>query len=154
MARDRTIHIDVVSDVATPIRPRRGEILAGVERRRKWPDEVRIAIVAEALEPGTVVSQVARRHDLNPSQLFGWLKQYRAEAIALRSAKLDVDAPAFAPAVLDVTTIAKTEAMSAAQSAPEPASIEISLGAATVRIVGGADARTLAIVLKALRALA
>ena len=154
MARDRTIHIDVVSDVARPVRPRRGEILAGVERRRKWPDEVRIAIVAEALEPGTVVSQVARRHDLNPSQLFGWLKQYRAEAIALRSAKLDVDAPAFAPAVLDVTTIAKTEAMSAAQSAPEPASIEISLGAATVRIVGGADARTLAIVLKALRALA
>jgi transposase-like protein len=43
---------------------RRGEVLIGVERRRKWLDETRIAIVAEALEPG--VSHVARRHDLNP----------------------------------------------------------------------------------------
>jgi transposase-like protein len=26
-------------------------VLTGPERRRKWPDEVKIAIVAEALEP-------------------------------------------------------------------------------------------------------
>jgi hypothetical protein len=36
----------------------------------------------------------------------------------------------------------------------DPASIEISIGSATVRIRGPADAKTLAIVLKALRAFA
>ena len=152
MARDRTIHNDVVSDVTTPVRLRRGEVL-GVERRRKWPDETRISIMAEALEPGAVISHVARRHDINPSQLFGWLKQYRDEARGLRSAQSIVDTPTFAAAVLDVGASAKTEATAAAQAVAEPATIEISIGAATVRIRGAADARTLAIVLKALRAL-
>lgn len=161
MARDRTIDNDVVSDVAWPVRPRRGEVLNGVERRRKWPDEARIAIVAEALEPGAVVSHVARRHDLNPSQLFGWLKQYGAEARALRTATSVVALPAFATAVMDLATPAKpdvtpTTAPSScpALRGPDPASIEISIGTAMVRIRGAADAKTLAIVLKALRALA
>jgi transposase len=133
------------------MRLRRGEVL-GVERRRKWPDETRISIMAEALEPGAVISHVARRHDINPSQLFGWLKQYRDEARGLRSAQSIVDTPAFAAAVLDVAS-AKTAATAAAQAVAEPATIEISIGAATVRIRGAADVRTLAIVLKALRAL-
>jgi transposase len=134
--------------------------LAGVERRRKWPHDARIAIIAEALEPGAVVSHVARRHDINPSQLFGWLKQHRAEAMALRSARPGVvDVPAFAAAMLDVTTIASPEAPPGlspppALSPPDVASIEISIGSATVRIRGAADAKTLALVLRALKALA
>ncbi len=155
MARDRTIHNDVVIDVASPVRTRRGEVL-GVERRRKWPDETRISIVAEAREPGAIVSHVARRHDVNPSQLFGWMKRYPADALALRSAKAAVAVPTFATAVLDVGAFARneTEPVPVAKSVPEPVSIEISIGPATVRIHGAADAKTLAIVLKALRALA
>ena len=134
--------------------------MAGVERRRKWPHEARIAIIAEALEPGAVVSHVARRHDINPSQLFGWLKQHRAETMALRAARPEVaDVPAFAAAMLDVTTIANAEAPPGlspppAFSPPEVTSIEISIGSATVRIRGAADAKTLALVLRALKALA
>ena len=160
MSRDRTIHTDDVSDVATLVRPRRGEVLAGVERRRNWSDEARIAIITEALEPGAIVSHVARRHDINPSQLFGWLKQYRAKAMAPRAARPDVvDLPPFAAAMLDVTTIANAEAPPGlspppALSPPEVASIEISIGSATVRIRGAADAKTLALVLRALKALA
>jgi transposase len=159
MARDRTIHNDVVSDVASSARVRRGEVLIGVERRRKWSDEMRIAIVAEALEPGVVVSQVARRHDLNPSQLFGWLKHYRAEVMALRSAKLAASAPAFVPAMLDVTDVATTPqvpiiAAGATVSTAAPGLIEISIAAMTIRVHGAADAKTIALVLKALRALA
>lgn len=149
MALDRTIHNDVVSNVSSPPRARRGEVLSGIERRRKWPDAIRIAIVAEALEPGTVVSHVARRHDLNPSQLFGWLKQYRAEAVALRATKSTVDLPSFAPVMIEASPVLPTPA---AQPSPtELASIEISIGTATVRIRGAADAKTLAVVLKALR---
>jgi transposase len=133
--------------------------LNGIERRRKWPDETRIAIVSEALEPGVVVSQVARRHDINPSQLFGWLKQYRAEAMTLRASKHDADSPAFATAMLDVAPVANAEmpmAVSSLSAAAPPAlaSIEISIGLAMVRIRGAADAKTLAVVLKALRSLA
>ena len=119
-------------------------MLSGVERRRKWPDERKIAIVAEALEPGIVVSDVARRHDMSPSQLFGWLKQFRNDAQALIEAKR----PVFAPAVLDTTPVATLPLPSS-----DPAVIEISVGEATVRIRGWVDARTLAAVLKALRVL-
>jgi transposase-like protein len=31
------------------------------------------------------VSDVARRHDINPSQLFGWVKQFHAAAMAMTS---------------------------------------------------------------------
>jgi Transposase len=34
-----------------------------------------MAIVAQALEPGIVLFDVARRHDISPSQLLGWLKR-------------------------------------------------------------------------------
>jgi transposase len=151
MARDRTIHSNVVSDVTSPVRVRRGEVL-GVERRRQWPDAERIAIVAEALEPGVVVSHVARRHDVNPSQLFGWLKRYRTEALALRSAAVTTDMPTFAPVMIEALAT-PSSATTATVSVAEPPSIEISIGATTVRIRGAADAKTLAAVLKALRAL-
>ena len=34
-------------------------------RRRRWPLEVKRRLVAETLEPGSSVSIVARRHDVN-----------------------------------------------------------------------------------------
>jgi len=82
MARDRYDHSDDHSDVITPMRPRRMEVLTGAERRRKWSDEAKIVIVAEALADGVVVSDVARRHDVMPSQLFGWMRQFRDAALA------------------------------------------------------------------------
>ena len=83
MARDRYDNNDDDNDVASTVRPRRVEVLTGPERRRKWPDEVKIAIVAEALAEGVVVSEVARRHDIVPSQLFGWMRRFRPEAKAM-----------------------------------------------------------------------
>jgi transposase len=55
-------------------------VITGPERRRDWPDERKIAIVAKALVPGVNVSAIARAHDINPQQLFGWHKRFRAEA--------------------------------------------------------------------------
>lgn len=40
--------------------------------RRRWSDEFKARAVAEALEPGSSVSAIARRLDIHPSQLFGW----------------------------------------------------------------------------------
>jgi len=146
MARDRYDNNDDDSDVTTAVRPRRVEVLTGPERRRKWPDEVKIAIVAEALVKGVVVSEVARRHDIAPSQLFGWMRRFRPEA-----ASASVDPPTFAPVALDLAPVMHP----VATLPPErPVAIEISVGIATVRIRGAIDTRSLAAVLKALKVLA
>ena len=50
----------------------RVEVITGVERRRDWTDEEKLAIVAESCQDGVVISAVARRHGLRPQQLFTW----------------------------------------------------------------------------------
>ena len=147
MARDRYVDSDDHNAISSAVRPRRIEVLSGSERRRKWSYETKIAMVAEALAPGVVVSEVARRHDVVPSQLFGWMRRFRDAATA---AMTPTEPPVFATAVVEVAPAVSAPSA----SAEPPAAIEISVGAATVRIRGAVDSRTLAAVLKALRVLA
>ena len=56
----------------------RVEVITGVERRRDWTDEEKLAIVAESCENGVVISDVARRHGLRPQQLFTWRNEFRS----------------------------------------------------------------------------
>ena len=49
----------------------RMELLTGPIRRRRWSAEEKARIVAETLLPGARVSEVARRWQLHPQQLFG-----------------------------------------------------------------------------------
>ena len=51
---------------------RRLEVINGALGRRRWSAEAKARIVAESLAPGVVISEVARRHDLRPQQLFAW----------------------------------------------------------------------------------
>ena len=99
-----------------------------------------------------MVPDLARRHDVNPSQLFGRLKQFRNEAHAFLDAKCPPERPLCAPAVVDTTPVAP-HALPALLPSVKPAVIEISVGKATVRIRGAVDVRTLAAVLKALKVL-
>jgi transposase len=62
--------MDVANDGSSVDRPRRIEVLTGPERRRHWPDEAKARIVGESMVPGAMVSQVARRHDVLPSQIY------------------------------------------------------------------------------------
>ena len=57
------------------------EILAGPERRRRWSDEEKLQLVAEACRPGNSVSQVARERGISASQLFGWRRQAMAKGL-------------------------------------------------------------------------
>jgi len=144
------------SDDTKPRRPRRIEVISGPERRREWSRRDKLSIVVESFTPGVNASEVARRHDINPQQLFGWRKAMRGEALAMIENARHHELPAFAPLVIDAAPPACTTPPVSTSSAPDTAgdtSIEISVGSATVRIRGAADARTLALVLKALKVL-
>jgi transposase len=49
----------------------RGEIL-GIERRRRWDDEEKLAIVSAVGLGGATVTQVAQRHDVTRQQVYAW----------------------------------------------------------------------------------
>ncbi len=59
------------------------EIITGVERRRRWRDEDKLRIVAEAEAPDAVFAQVARRHDISRGQLWNWRRLARAGVLRL-----------------------------------------------------------------------
>jgi transposase-like protein len=71
-----------VKTKAAPIQ--RVEVITGVERRRDWTDEEKLAIIAESCQAGAVISEVARRHGLRPQQLFTWRNGFRKREAARR----------------------------------------------------------------------
>lgn len=48
------------------------EVHTGVARRRRFPTDQKLAIVAETMQPGMSISYVARQHGLSPSLVFRW----------------------------------------------------------------------------------
>ena len=62
------------------------EIITGIERRRRWRDEDKLRIVAEAEAPGAVFAEVARRYDISRGQLWNWRRLVRAGELSLVSA--------------------------------------------------------------------
>ena len=55
------------------------ERLEGAPRqlRRRWSEEFKAQLVAEAMEPGASVSAIAHRVGIHPSQLFAWRRDAR-----------------------------------------------------------------------------
>ena len=51
------------------------EVITSVQRRRRWSRVEKEQIVAAALEPGAVASEVARAAGIHTSQLFRWRQQ-------------------------------------------------------------------------------
>jgi transposase len=53
----------------------RVEVFAGVQRRRRYTAEQKMALVQEAMQPGMTISYVARRHGISASLIFGWRRR-------------------------------------------------------------------------------
>ena len=51
------------------------EIISAKAPRRRWNEDEKRRLVAEAFAPGAVVSHVARRHGVAESCLFSWRKR-------------------------------------------------------------------------------
>lgn len=71
--------------------------------RRRWSDEFKAQIVAEALEPGASVSGIAHRIGIHPSQLFAWRRDARAERTYLsRPSSREAAVAGMADAVIEI----------------------------------------------------
>jgi transposase len=118
---------------------RRAEVITELGRRRRWSEDAKAEIMLEALAPGAVVSEVARRHDVRPQQLFGWLREARKSPEA---------PPTFVPVVIQpMEATPKRRRKRSAQGG-----IEVEIDGVTVRIERGAETRTVAAVIRALKA--
>lgn len=66
----------------------RVEIIARTERRRKFSDAEKAAILAEADQDGVSVRQVAERHEIAESLIYNW-RSARRQASAIASEALE-----------------------------------------------------------------
>jgi transposase len=127
-----------------PLQVRRLEVLTGVGGRRRWSADDKARIVEESLAPGATVSGVARRYDIRPQQLFGWRREMRIVE--------PEPAVRFVPAVVEAADPEKVD-----RARPRPArtgrgDIELEFEGVVVRVRRGAEAKTVAAVIKALKA--
>ena len=78
----------------------RFELLSGPERRRRWSEEQKRALVAAAFAPGAIVSEVARRADICPGQIYRWRQELRSAGAGFATVVVTADAdcgPGIAP---------------------------------------------------------
>jgi transposase len=112
-------------------------------KRRNWPEAFKTQVVAETLEPGSSVSIVARRHDVNTNQLFKWRRQ-----LMPKEPPGEVDGGAMVP----VEIVPEPEHRPARRRAERAGFIEIEFGCgARVCIRGEVAPRTLRQVIELLR---
>ena len=114
----------------------RVEVITGPERRRRWSDEQKRAIVTASFAPGAVVSEVARRADVSSGQIYRWRQEFRAAASGFAQVLI---APAESPAatvansVMSCTDPAIEIEFSGKIRARIPGSVPVALAAAVVK---------------------
>ena len=139
---------------ASEIRARRIEVFTGAGRRRNWSAEEKAAIVAESFSGQDTVCNVARRHGLTHSQLFAWRRQARGAHAKAESAT----SPSFVPAVVEAAAPVPESAGRDRATRPTrklgrvPGIVEVEIDGVTVRVGRGAESKTIAAVIRALKA--
>ena len=105
-------------------------MITSVQRRRRWSRAEKERIVAAAMEPGAVASEVARAAGIHTSQLFRW-RQQLCERVQI-------------PAAFNPVAITPEPKQASAPAVPETAGmieIEFATGG-RMRITGPVDAST------------
>lgn len=111
-------------------------------RNRSWPEALKQEIVTASLAPGSSVSAVARRYDVNANQLFGWRKAFRDGS----PAQADPATPQLVPVI-----VSPERQDDATPALTELGIIEIDLiGRYRLRVGNGVDAGALRLVLDVL----
>lgn len=117
----------------------RVEVITSVQRRRRWSENQKRAIIAASLAPGAVVSDVARRADVYPGQIYRWRKELHAASAGFAEILI---APAANVAPDGVRSACCSEPaieikFAGKACARVPASIPAELAAAVVKALSG-----------------
>lgn len=59
----------------------RHEVIVGVERRRFWPDDLKLSILREVGVGGATVTDIARRHDVTRQHIYQWRRQMKDKGL-------------------------------------------------------------------------
>ena len=112
------------------------EVITSVERRRRWTRAEKERLVAAAIEPGAVASEIARAAGIATSQLFRWRRQ--------------LCGPAVLPSFSAVTVVPGSEASgSAVPTSGSAIEVEFATGG-RMRISGPVDGSLVTALIKAL----
>jgi transposase len=113
------------------------EVITSAQRRRRWSPAEKERIVAAAMEPGAVASEVARAAGIHSSQLFRW-RQELCERAQI-------------PAAFNPVAITPEPGMVSPPSPERAGVIELEFaGGGRMRITGPVDASTVSALMKAL----
>ncbi len=128
--------------------PRRFEVINGAGGRRHWSMDDKARIIEETLEPKSIISEVARRYGLRPQQVFAWRREARKQAASAQQ-----ESPTFVPAVVTPPEPAPMRpAPRKRKVARDAGVIELEIEGVAMRVGRGADAKTVAAVIRALKA--
>ena len=109
-------------------------VFSGVERRRRWDDDEKLAMVEASLAPGASVARIARERDVAPSLIYKWRRRLCGAA--------GVKPRGFAAVMISPGAPIRSDA--------DPLAMVIEIGDATVRV---ANSISPALLMTALRAL-
>ncbi|MEZ2146405.1 transposase [Bradyrhizobium sp. DN5] len=133
---------DHSDDIRRPL-TQRIEVYAGAGRKQ-WPDDLKAQIVAESLEPGAVVTDIARRHGCRPQQVHDWRRRARSGQLVLPAS---ADTLSFVPLVSETSL----PAAAAPSGSPEAAAVTVEFLGARVEVRGTPGLAVLSDVFVALR---
>ena len=111
-------------------------VISGVERRRRWSDDQKRALVEAAIAPGASVAAIARDADVASSSIYRWRRELCGKAVVPRG---------FA-----AVTVHSDPNSIGPRSASDMLVIEIR--GATIRVPNGTSASLLAAALRELKA--
>ncbi len=121
------------------------EVITSVQRRRHWSRAEKERIVAAAMEPGAVASEVARAAGIHTSQLFRWRQELceRAQIPAV------FNPVTVTPEAQETSAPLPERTGSASPGSPGVIEIEFATGG-RMRISGSVAASTVSALMKAL----
>jgi transposase len=133
----------------------RFEVYTGAGRRRSFTTEEKLALVAR-MAGCENISELARRHQLRPSQLFTWRRELRYAAEASAPRALAGPEPMFVPAVIDqaaepAPASSRVKASKVRRRGKAAAAVELEIDGVAVKIARGADATLIGAVIDALK---
>ena len=110
-------------------------VLSGVERRRHWSDERKLALVEAAIVPGASVATIARDADVSPSSIYRWRRELCSKLVqptGFAAVAVHTDPPEIDHGVSDM--------------------LVIEIRGVTIRAAGGVSASLLVTALRELKA--